>query len=66
MTNLSFDRQIDEYMVYCRSRQLREKTMASYEKALRLFERWCNETMGIGTADKVTELEPRPLTNFMR
>ena len=55
-----------EYMVYCRSRQLREKTMASYEKALRLFERWRNETMGIGTVDKVTELEPRPLTNFMR
>lgn len=66
MTNLSFDRQIDEYMVYCRSRQLREKTMASYEKALRRFERWRNETMGIGTVDKVTELEPRQLTNFMR
>lgn len=53
-------------MVYCRSRQLREKTMASYEKALRRFERWRNETMGIGTVDKVTELEPLPLTNFMR
>ena len=53
-------------MVYCRSRQLREKTMASYEQTLRLFERWRNETMGIGTVDKVTELEPRPLTNFMR
>lgn len=35
MTNLSFDRQIDEYMVYCRSKQLREKTMASYEQTLR-------------------------------
>ena len=66
MTNLSFDRQIDEYMVYCRSKQLREKTMASYEKALRRFERWRNETMEIGTVDKVTELEPRQLTNFMR
>ena len=66
MTNLSFDRQIDEYMVYCRSKQLREKTMASYEKALRRFERWRNETMEIGTVDKVTELEPHPLTNFMR
>ena len=43
MTNLSFDRQIDEYMVYCRSKQLREKTMASYEQTLRLFERWCKE-----------------------
>lgn len=33
--------QIEEFMVYCRSRQLRAKTMASYEQTLRLFERWC-------------------------
>ena len=39
MGNLTFDWQIGEYMVYCRSRQLREKTMNSYEQALRLFER---------------------------
>lgn len=39
MTNLSFAWQIDEYMVYCRSRQLREKTMSSYEQTLRLSER---------------------------
>ena len=43
MSNLSFDRQISEYMVYCQSRQLREKTMNSYEQALRLFERSCLE-----------------------
>ena len=47
MPNLDFNWQIEEYMVYCRSRQLREKTMASYEQTLRLFERWCNEQMGI-------------------
>ena len=39
MGNLTFDWQIGEYMVYCRSRQLREKTMNSYEQTLRLFER---------------------------
>lgn len=55
MADLSFEWQIDEYMVYCRSRQLREKTMASYEQALRLFERWCKEAMGVETVDKVTE-----------
>lgn len=55
MMNLTFDWQIDEFMVYCRSRQLREKTMNSYEQALRLFERWCNEQMKIKTVDKVTE-----------
>ena len=53
--NLTFDWQIDEFMVFCRSRQLREKTMASYEQTLRLFERWCNEYLNINTVDKVSE-----------
>ena len=55
MQNLSFDWQIDEYMINCRSRQLRPKTMNSYEQTLRLFERWCKEQLGIETVDKVTE-----------
>ena len=55
MPNLEFNWQIEEYMVYCRSRQLREKTMASYEQNLRLFERWCKECMHIDSVDMVTE-----------
>ena len=42
-------------MIFCRSRQLREKTMNSYEQALRLFERWCKESLEIDTVDKITE-----------
>ena len=33
MSNMSFDWQIDEFMVSCRSRQLGEKTMLSYAQA---------------------------------
>lgn len=55
MDELSFDWQIDEFMVFCRSRQLREKTLNSYEQSLRLFERWCSDEMKITTVDKVTE-----------
>lgn len=55
MTDLSFDWQIDEFMIYCRSTQLRERTLTSYEQALRLFERWCSEEMKITTVDKVSE-----------
>ena len=55
MLNTDFDWQIDEFMVYCRSTQLREKTMASYEQTLRLFERWCKEQLNIVDVDKVTE-----------
>lgn len=53
--NTTFDWQIDEFMVYCRSRQLREKTMIGYEQALRLLERWCKEELSIEEVDKVTE-----------
>ena len=55
MSDLSFDWQIDDYMVYCRSRQLREKTMASYEQTMRFFEQWCMDAMRIELVDKVTE-----------
>ena len=55
MICLDFDWEIDEFLVYCRSAQLRPKTMKSYEQALRLFERWCKEQQGIETVDKVTE-----------
>ena len=53
MENMAFDWQLDEFMVYCRSRQLREKTMNSYEQTLRLFERWCREQMTIEDRKKL-------------
>lgn len=55
MENLSFDYQVDEFMLFCRSRQLREKTMNSYEQTLRLFERWCYESLQIDSVDQITE-----------
>lgn len=48
---LDFDWQTNEFMLYCRTTQLREKTMLSYEQTLRLFERWCKEEQGISTVD---------------
>ena len=55
MISLDFEWQTNEFMLYCRTTQLREKSMASYEQALRLFERWCAEELRIFTVDKVTE-----------
>ena len=66
MANLGFDWQIDEYMIYCRSRKLREKTMNSYEQALRLFERWCNEQMQIVSVDKVSDAVIRRYINDLQ
>lgn len=54
MYERTFDYLIGEYMIYCRSRKLREKTMASYEQTLRLFERWCKDEMNICEVDKIT------------
>lgn len=66
MTNTAFDWQIDEFMIYCRSRQLREKTMLSYEQTLRLFERWCKEQLNIVEVDKVTESVVRCYINDLQ
>ena len=66
MMNTAFDWQIDEFMIYCRSRQLREKTMNSYEQALRLFERWCKEQLAIKEVDKVTEAVIRRYINDLQ
>ena len=66
MKCLDFDWQINEFMVYCRSTQLREKSMASYEQALRLFERWCAEELRIFTVDKVTEPVIRKYINDLQ
>lgn len=66
MTNTAFDWQIDEFMVNCRSRQLRERTMSSYEQTLRLFERWCRDELAIEEVDKVTEAMIRRYINDLQ
>lgn len=55
MFNTRLDYLICEYMVFCRSKQLRAKTMNAYEQGLRLFERWCKEQMNLDDVDKITE-----------
>lgn len=55
MKNLDFDWQSNEFMLYCRSTQLREKTMSSCEQTLKLFGRWPADELNIYTVDKITE-----------
>ena len=47
--------QIEEFMICCKSKDLRRKTMQSYEQTLRLFERWCRESLDICTVDEISE-----------
>ena len=62
MKNLDFDWLTDEFMLYCRSTQLREKTMSSYEQTLRLFERWCLEEAEITQPSQVLDTTIRHYT----
>lgn len=55
MSNFSLDYCIDEFMIYCRSRDLRRRTMDSYEHTLRLFERWCEVELRIDRIHDVSE-----------
>lgn len=43
------------FIDYCQSKQLRPKTMKSYEQALQLFARWLREEMGSDDVDDVKE-----------
>lgn len=55
MSNFSLDYCIDEFMIYCRSRDLRRRTLDSYEHTLHLFERWCEVELRIDRIHDVSE-----------
>ncbi|MDF1496308.1 tyrosine-type recombinase/integrase [Caproiciproducens sp. CPB-2] len=52
---LQFDYDIDDFMSYCQSQNLRPKTMQSYEQALRIFERYMMEIHNVKEASEVRE-----------
>ena len=52
-------RMIAGFMDYCHSKQLRPKTLGSYEQTLKLFARWLEETKRIDAVEKVTEAHIR-------
>ena len=52
---MKMERGITLYLNYCRSKQLRPRTIGSYEQALRLFARWLREAEGIENVEKVTD-----------
>jgi len=52
---MEINRMIALYMGYCQSRQLREKTMLSYEQSLKLFAVWLQEAEGITQVEHIKE-----------
>ncbi|BDR75783.1 tyrosine-type recombinase/integrase [Clostridium tetani] len=46
---------IDNFMIYCQQKDLRMKTIASYESTLRLFARYLEDTFSINNVKDITE-----------
>lgn len=56
---LSLQGMIAVFMDYCHSKQLRMKTLNSYEQSLKLFAKWINEQHGVENAEQVKEAHIR-------
>ena len=52
---MEIGRMIALYMEYCRSKQLRPKTMLSYEQTIKFFARWHKEVEGIDQVEQIKE-----------
>lgn len=52
---VQFDYDIDDFMSYCQSQNLRPKTMQSYEQTLRIFEKYMIEVQQVKEASEVRE-----------
>ncbi len=60
------ERIIALYMDDCHSRQLRPKTMQSYEQALKLFATWLEETLQINQVEQVKDMHIRSYINDLQ
>ncbi|MBU3155243.1 tyrosine-type recombinase/integrase [Clostridium estertheticum] len=57
---------IDEFMNYCQSKILSQKTMMSYEQTLRLFSKYLQEEKNIEDVNKITEKDIREYVVYIK
>ncbi len=60
-----FDYDVDDFMDYCKSQQLRPKTMQSYEQALRMFGRYLEDAHNITDASETKEFHIREYIKYL-
>ena len=63
---MDMERIIALYMDDCHSRQLRPKTMQSYEQALKLFSTWLAETHAVTQVEAVKDIHIRSYINDLQ
>ena len=56
---MEMNRMIAMFMEYCKSKQLRERTMLSYEQSLKLFAVWLEDVEEITHVEKIKEMTIR-------
>lgn len=56
---MEMNRMIAMFMEYCKSKQLRERTMLSYEQSLKLFAVWLEDVEEITHVEKIKEMNIR-------
>lgn len=62
----NIDMLLDEFMVYCESKNLSKKTMMSYEQTMGLFIKYLDEEKNIADVNKVTEMMIREYINYIK
>ncbi|MFB4160584.1 tyrosine-type recombinase/integrase [Geomicrobium sp. JSM 1781026] len=61
-----FSVQIDDFMLYCDSKNLSKKTLSSYEQTLRLFAHYVDRVHGVDDASKVSTDMIRSYIKYLR
>lgn len=64
MTDLEF--QLDNFMLYCSSKNLSRKTLASYEQTLKLFAKYLKDTFEVEEVKKVQSGHIRQYIKYLR
>ena len=61
-----FDYYVEDFMLYCSSKNLSKKTMKSYEQTLKLFQLYMEKEQGIKEIDKVTSKQIREYISYLK
>ncbi|MDD4689720.1 MAG: tyrosine-type recombinase/integrase [Eubacteriales bacterium] len=63
---LQFDYDIEDFMSYCQSQNLRPKTMHSYEQAIRLFQQYVFNFHNIDAAEKIQDCHIKEYIKYLQ
>ena len=63
---MQIEKSISVFLNYCRSKQLRPKTIRSYEQGLMLFARWLRVSEGVDLVEQICEMTLRDYVLYLQ